>query len=75
MGDIFHRQERRFTLEFFDNGDSSVPTEIFVPQYQYPEGVVIQLSDGRAEHDERTQTLRYWHEGNNRDHKVVIARK
>ena len=39
----------------------SAPTEIFVPNFQYPHGIRVTLSDGSFVHDRDRQVLTYRH--------------
>jgi desulfoferrodoxin (superoxide reductase-like protein) len=38
-----------------------VPTEVFVPRYQYPKGLDVEVSSGHYEHDPSRQVLLWWH--------------
>lgn len=42
----FDRATRVFELEFRHDPAISAPTEIFVPDFQYPHGCIVELSDG-----------------------------
>ncbi len=37
---------RRFFFEFLQNRPSELPTEVFVPRVQYPQGYQVSVSDG-----------------------------
>jgi len=50
---------RRFGMEM-ELKESNVATELFVPQFQYPEGFYVWLSDGDAFYDWDRQIL-YWY--------------
>ncbi|GAB4192739.1 MAG: cellulase family glycosylhydrolase [Roseiflexaceae bacterium] len=54
----FDRQTGRFTLRYQADPSITLPTELYVPQVQYPHGYQVTLSSGRAEPDTTTQTLR-----------------
>jgi hypothetical protein len=56
--------EREFEL-VYEAKESSSPTEIFVPEIQYPDGFYVWLSDGYAYWDEATRTL--YHQPTNDD--------
>ena len=56
----FDYRSRKFVFEFRHDPACQVPTEIFIPNYQYPHGCRVTLSDGRYELDAPTQTLRYF---------------
>jgi len=47
-------------------------TEIFVPQYQYPDGVEVVVSDGEWELDAAMQTLFYRHSDMVEEHTVTL---
>ena len=40
-----------------------LPTEFFIPRYQYPRGVAVAVSTGHFEYEPRHQVLRFWHRG------------
>jgi hypothetical protein len=54
---------KRKVFEFECRHDSTVtaPTELFVPNYQYPRGYSVKVSDGSVEIDREHQALRYHH--------------
>jgi hypothetical protein len=69
---VFHRQLRRFVLEFVDDPcvTADHPTEIFIPHAQFPNGFEVKVSDGYhrllsdLSDDNATvhfYTLLYWH--------------
>ena len=51
--------ERTYTLKMHLNKNDA-PSEIYVPDLQYPDGFYVWLSDGHAYFDDKTQTL-YWY--------------
>ncbi|MBM3132291.1 MAG: hypothetical protein FJZ95_04575 [Chloroflexi bacterium] len=53
----FDVSTREFEFEFRSDPTIDAPTEIFVPRFQYPEGYTVELSAGRFEKDEGSQTL------------------
>jgi hypothetical protein len=57
----FDIKRRTFEFEFRHDPTVSAPTEIFVPNYQYPDGYVVEVSDGTHEADRASQTLIYRH--------------
>jgi hypothetical protein len=57
----FDRRRRTFDFEFRHTPRLSAPTELFVPDYQYPDGYTVAMSDGRCETRPETQTLIYYH--------------
>eukprot|EP00747_Dinoflagellata_sp_TGD_P044731 gnl/TRDRNA2_/TRDRNA2_143438_c0_seq1.p1 gnl/TRDRNA2_/TRDRNA2_143438_c0~~gnl/TRDRNA2_/TRDRNA2_143438_c0_seq1.p1 ORF type:complete len:185 (+),score=19.21 gnl/TRDRNA2_/TRDRNA2_143438_c0_seq1:2-556(+) len=50
---------REFFFSFRSQPNVSGPTVLFVPQYQYPDGVAIEVSDGSHELCWEKQTLLY----------------
>jgi hypothetical protein len=57
----FDRTSRRFEFEFRHHAEITAPTEIFVPNYQYPHGYHVEVSDGEYEIDHEGQRLSYRH--------------
>jgi hypothetical protein len=57
----FDLPTRTFELEFRHDAAVTVPTEIFVPEYQYPAGYAVELSDGTYQVDRPAQTLLVQH--------------
>ena len=54
---------RHHTFDFTFGHDPTVtaPTEIYVPEFQYPDGYEVEISDGEYQVDRRTQALIYRH--------------
>ncbi|MCX8025802.1 MAG: hypothetical protein N3A60_11430, partial [Thermanaerothrix sp.] len=50
-----------FRYVFRHDPNLDTPTEIFIPAYQYPQGVKVDVSDGTYEIDSTQQILRYSH--------------
>jgi len=48
------------------------PTELFVPNYQYPDGYTVEISDGEYERDVDRQRLYYYHSTSNITHRIMI---
>jgi hypothetical protein len=71
----FDLQSRRFEFEFQHDPDVTAPTEIFVPNFQYPDGYEVQISDGRFEKDLATQVVIYTHHPSTEFHQVRIMPK
>jgi len=61
-----------FEFEFRHEDGIDASSEFFVPNYQYPQGYEVEISDGRYEKDEATQTLRYFHTSERQIHWVRI---
>lgn len=57
----FDRRRRTFELSFRHDPHVEAPTEIFVPDLQYPHGYDVELSDGASEPIPGEQTLVYRH--------------
>jgi hypothetical protein len=57
----FDIKKRAFEFVFRHDAGVSAPTEVFVPQYQYPRGYSVQISDGSYTMDEAQQLLTYRH--------------
>jgi hypothetical protein len=70
----FDYKRRVFEFEFRHDPNVTAPTEIFVPNYQYPDGYVVEVSDGVYEVDRANQTLVYRH-GSERDVHLIHVRR
>jgi len=57
----FDIRRRVFEFEFRHDPAVNAPTELFVPNYQYPKGYVVELSDGTYEVNREEQVLIYHH--------------
>lgn len=53
----FNVSTRVFEFEFLSDPAITVPTEIFVPNYQYPNGYEVALSSGTFHKDRKSQML------------------
>ena len=69
----FHRHSRHFEFEFRHDASITAPTEIFVPNYQYPQGYQVEVSDGAYEINRAGQVLIYRHSDQREVHHVRIA--
>ncbi|MFZ5443064.1 MAG: cytoplasm protein [Myxococcota bacterium] len=58
----FDLRTRRFELELDVDPHVRAPSELFVPQLQYPRGVTTRVSAGRVELDLQRQRLAWHHE-------------
>jgi len=56
----FNPYRRQFKMKFRQDPVIPAPTEVFVPNYQYPHGYSIKVSDGRYEIKRSEQLLLYW---------------
>ena len=52
--------------------DDQGRTEIFVPNYQYPEGYAVELSDGTYRIDREAQTLTVQHAPDRETHTIRV---
>jgi hypothetical protein len=68
----FDLSTRTFEFEFRHAPGISAPTEIFVPDYQYPGGYVVEVSDGTYGTDPANQTLTYLHDTDRDVHHVRV---
>jgi hypothetical protein len=68
----FDLPTRTFELEFRHDPAVGTPTEIFVPESQYPTGYVVELSDGAYQVDRRALTLTVHHTSAQATHSVRI---
>jgi hypothetical protein len=57
----FDPDRKVFTFVFRHDAAVTEPTELFVPNYQYPRGYAVEVSDGTVEIDREQQVLRYHH--------------
>lgn len=69
----FDDRSRKFLFEFRGDPACSAPTELFVPNYQYPHGCSVSLSDGRYELEPASQTLRYYPAAASGIHRIRLA--
>ena len=71
----FDLRRRRFDFTFRDDPAVAAPTEIFVPNFQYPHGIRVSVSDGTFGHDQDRQILTYRHTGQTQVHHLRIEPK
>ena len=66
----FNRKRKEFTFAFSttDRGFA----EIFIPKYQYPRGVRVEVSDGQYTFNESTQSLVYYPDINVTSHLIRV---
>ncbi len=55
----YDAQQRTFDFIFRHDPEVTAPTEIYVPNLHYPEGYVVEVSDGRYTVDQQAQRLFY----------------
>ena len=68
----FDLSSRTFEFEFRHDPAVRAPTEIFVPNYQYPEGYAVELSDGTYRIDREAQTLTVQHAPDRETHTIRV---
>lgn len=68
----FDIRRRVFEFRFRHDPDTTAPTEIFVPDIQYPDGYGVQASDGAYEVQREQQTLIYRHSADRAEHTIRI---
>ncbi len=68
----FNPHKRKFTMEFIHDTAIQGPSEIFVPNYQYPHGYSLRVTDGRYEIQRSRQLLLYWPSEQRKIHKIII---
>ncbi len=71
----FDIQKKAFFFEFRHDPEIEAPTEIFVPNYQYIEGYMVEVSDGSFEKNPETQTFVYHHSLSRDTHTVYIKER
>jgi hypothetical protein len=64
-----------FEFTFEHNPEVAAPTEIFVPNLQYPTGINVSITDGRYDLDAEAQVLCYWHSSEMPAHTIRLTRK
>ncbi len=58
----FSASDRVFEFTFRHDPAVTAPTECFIPNFQYPDGYAVEVSDGEYTVDRATQTLIYRHD-------------
>ncbi len=69
----FDRKSHHFEFEFRHHAEVTSPTEIFVPNYQYPQGYHVDVSDGAYDADRAAQLLIYRHSHDRAVHHVRVT--
>ena len=69
----FDIKRRVFEFEFRHDPHVAAPTEIFVPDFQYPQGYRVEVSDGVVETCQARQMLIYRHGTERREHRLRIS--
>ncbi len=68
----FDIKRRTFEFEFRHDPAVQAPTEIFLPNYHYGHGCVVEVSDGTYELNRDSQTLTYRHSTEREAHRIVV---
>lgn len=68
----FDMRKTVFEFTFRHAPGVEAPTEIFIPEYQYPHGCVVEVTDGEFELDRERQLLRYRHTSTRESHTVRV---
>ncbi len=68
----FDLKRRTFDFVFQHDPTVTAPTEIYVPEFQYPDGYEVEISDGEYQADGITQTLIYRHSTAQAMHKIRV---
>jgi hypothetical protein len=71
----FDLKSKAFTFAFQHDATITAPTELFVPNYQYPQGYTVEVSDGTVDIERERQVLRYHHTTTRDIHTIRLACK
>jgi hypothetical protein len=69
----FDLPTRTFEFEFRHDPAVRAPTEIFIPNYQYPDSMAVEVSDGTYEIERANQTLIYNHTTARQVHRIRVG--
>lgn len=69
----FDPNRKIFQFEFRHQPNIQAPTELFIPDYQYPDGYNIWVSDGECELRKEEQMLYYEHNPKRATHRIRIT--
>jgi hypothetical protein len=69
----FDPTRRAFEFEFRHDPKVTAPTELFLPDLQYPEGFVVDVTDGSYEFDRSRQMLLYRHAVARDTHRIRVS--
>ena len=70
----FNFRTKVFEFEFRHDPKVSAPTEFFIPNFQYPQGYRVEVSDGTFESDRDAQILVYRHTTMLDVHKITVKK-
>jgi hypothetical protein len=68
-------RKRAFEFTFCHADGVDAPTEIFIPEVQYPKGFSVEVSDGTFALDNTNQTLHYKHTNARKIHTIRVKPK
>lgn len=68
----FDIHRKVFEFEFRHDATIAAPTELFVPNYQYPQGYAVEVSDGSYDIDRERQVVVYHHSETRDVHKIRV---
>ncbi|MGB2955518.1 MAG: cellulase family glycosylhydrolase [Anaerolineales bacterium] len=68
----FDIKRKIFKFRFRHDPVVKEPTEIFVPLYQYPNGCIVEISDGEYELNLAEQILTYWPSAEVKEHLIRL---
>jgi len=65
-------KRRIFELKFRHDANVTAPTEIFVPEFHYPKGYAVEISDGTFVINREEQTLLVRHDTSRDVHQLTL---
>jgi len=68
----FNPKKRLFRMKFRHDPAITAPTEVFLPNYHYPHGYSVKVSEGRYEIKRSQQLLLYWPGEGRNIHTITI---
>jgi len=68
----FEVQSRQFEFSFRHDPAVEAPTQVVIPEYQYPQGFEVEVSDGAYEWDASSRLLTYFHTPGREDHTLKL---
>jgi hypothetical protein len=69
----YDRVSRRFSFAFEHDPSVAASTEIFIPDFPYPHGVNVEVSDGTYELHSLPGILRYKHAESSAEHQITVS--